>query len=93
MQLDGRGRDGRGDGRGGDLFSNVDLRFQGTKMQMQAPPPQPQQQPLLQQPQMQQMQMQQMQTQHQQMLTMAGANLLPPHQLRAIFAQQQAAAT
>ena len=35
----------------------------------------------------------QMEAQHQQLLAMAGANLLPPHQLRAILAQQQAAAT
>ena len=80
-QLDGRGRgDGRSGGRGGDLVSNVD---KGARHEQQ----------------MQQMHYHnqnqehhvQMQAQHQQMLAMAGANLLPQHQLLA--AHQQAAAT
>ena len=88
-QLDGRGcGDGRSGGRGGDLVSNVD---KGARHEQQ-----------MQQQQMQQMQQMhyhnqnrehhvQTQAQHQQMLAMAGANLLPQHQLLA--AHQQAAAT
>ena len=94
-QLGGRGRGGgRGGGRGSE-FSNVDERFGSSQEDKGARHEQ--------QVQMQQMHQQnqnqnqehhaQAQAQHRQLLAMAGANLLPPHQLRAILAQQQAAAT
>ena len=80
-QFDGRGRgDGRGGGRGSDLFSN----HQRNQNQSQSQNQNQNQEQLFHA---------QMEAQHQQLLAMAGTNLLPPHALRAILVQQQAAAT
>ena len=70
---------GRGDGRGGGRGSDLFSNHQNQSQNLN-------------QNQNQQFYAQ-MEAQHQQLLAMAGTNLLPPHQLRAILAHQQAAAT